>query len=71
MADFPSWSPETLARFCEESQTEIVRLNNRHAAAIRHLYSLLTEFAKLSDECVRKPERNQIYRECKDFFESQ
>ena len=50
MADFKSWSADNLARFCEESQLEIVRLNNRHAKIIRTLSELATAFDTLSNE---------------------
>ena len=71
MADFRLWSQENLARFCEESQAEIVRLNNGHSKFLQHFKMLLNEYAKLSDECVKKPERNHVYRACIQLFETE
>ena len=71
MADFRSWSHENLARFCLESQEEIVRLNNRYAKLVSHFKMLLDEYEKQAHECIKVPERNHVYRTCKQVFETQ
>lgn len=62
MADFQSWKPDNLAKFCEESQAEIVRLNNRYAQTIRVLSELTVAFDTLSNECCKVAERQAAYR---------
>ncbi len=68
MADFKSWSADNLARFCEESQLEIVRLNNRHAKIIRTLSELATAFDTLSNECCKVAERQPAYRAAQEVL---
>ena len=71
MAEFNSWHHDSLVAFCKESQAEIVRLNNGHANVLKHYKMLLDEYARLADECVKKPERNHVYRACIELFETQ
>ena len=71
MADFKSWHHDSLVKFCEESQAEIVRMNNHHTKVLKHYKMLLDEYARLADECIKKPERNHVYRACNQLFETQ
>lgn len=62
MAEFRAWSPDNLARFCEELQAEVVRLNNQHAKTIRVLSELAVAFELLSNECCKVAGRQPAYR---------
>lgn len=62
MPDFKTWSPDNLARFCEELQAEVVRLNNQHAKTIRVLSELAVAFELLSNECCKVAGRQPAYR---------
>lgn len=68
MAEFRVWSQENLARFCEESQAEIVRLNNRHAKTIRVLSELSVAFELLSNECCKVADRQPAYRAAQEVL---
>ena len=68
MPDFKTWSPENLARFCEESQAEIISLNNRYADVVRILSALTDDYASLADQFCCKPERNPTYRAAKELL---
>ncbi len=68
MPDFKSWSQENLARFCEESHAETVRLNNRYADVVRILSALTDDYASLADQFCCKPERNEAYRNARELL---
>ena len=68
MAEFRAWSQENLARFAEESQAEIVRLNNRYAQTIRVLSELAVAFDTLSNECCKVADRQAAYRAAQEVL---
>lgn len=63
MADFPSWSQQTLAALAADQQAEIVRLNNEHAATLAVLKGLAEAFEINCDIFCQKPVRFPAYRE--------
>ena len=69
MADFKSWSHDTLAQFAAESQAEIVRLNNHHAETLRVLADLMREYEVTCDMFCKVAVRNESYRAAKRVME--
>lgn len=68
MADFKTWSQDSLIEFASQSQTEIVRLNNRYADVVRILSALTDDYATMADQFCCKPERNEAYRNARELL---
>jgi hypothetical protein len=61
MADFQTWEQSTLAKFAEDSQAEIVRLNNQDCARLQTISELLCVIEQLCDEFCKYPVRIDAY----------
>lgn len=62
MADFASWSQQSLAKLAADQQAEIVRINNEMAQTLAVLKELTKAFEHECDIFCKNPARNTAYR---------
>lgn len=68
MADFKTWSTDSLVKFCEESHAETVRLNSRYSEVVRILSALTKDYATMADQFCVRPERHEAYRNARELL---